>query len=158
MKWIRRILVRIQSGHDSVHRRTDGQGETSIPFQLRWSGDITTTKTPRICIYGYIITKPEIYFSINSVTDNRKAPWHIYQYRCLHIIIANHRQVYIYSLKSVHYDCKTVTSVAPKHRSECIHKFPTATGSEKINIVTPVTTGFMFQPRSLAVQNMNNVC
>ena len=42
MKWIRRVLVQIQSGHDSVHRRTDRQGETSIPppFQLRWSRGI----------------------------------------------------------------------------------------------------------------------
>ena len=31
MKWIGRVLLKIQSGHDSVHRRTDGQGETSIP-------------------------------------------------------------------------------------------------------------------------------
>ena len=31
MKWIRRVLLKIQNGHDSVHRRTDGQGETSIP-------------------------------------------------------------------------------------------------------------------------------
>ena len=39
MKWIRWVLLKIQSGHDSVHRRTDAQGETSIPpFQLRWSG------------------------------------------------------------------------------------------------------------------------
>ena len=39
MKWIRRVLLKIQSRHDSVHRRTDGQGETSIPpFQLHWSG------------------------------------------------------------------------------------------------------------------------
>ena len=39
MKWIRCVLFKIQSGHDSVHRRTDGQGDTSIPpFQLRWSG------------------------------------------------------------------------------------------------------------------------
>ena len=38
MKWIRRALLKIQSGHNSVHRRTDGQGETSIPpFQLSWS-------------------------------------------------------------------------------------------------------------------------
>ena len=45
MKWIRRVFLKIQSGHDSVHRRTEGrmdrwpdrQGETSItPFQLRW--------------------------------------------------------------------------------------------------------------------------
>ena len=43
MKWNRREFLKIQRGHDSVHRRTDGrtdgQGETSIsPFQLRWSG------------------------------------------------------------------------------------------------------------------------
>ena len=39
MKWIRWVLLKIQSGHDSVHRRTDRQGETSIPpFQLHWSG------------------------------------------------------------------------------------------------------------------------
>ena len=43
MKWIRRVLLKIQSGHDSVnrHRWTDGQGETSIPhFQLRRSGGL----------------------------------------------------------------------------------------------------------------------
>ena len=51
MKWIRWVLLKIQSRHDSVHRqtdgqtdgrtdgRTDGQGDTSIPpYQLRWSG------------------------------------------------------------------------------------------------------------------------
>ena len=47
MKWIRWAFLKIQSGHDSVHRwtdgqtdrRTDGQGDTSIPpHQLRWSG------------------------------------------------------------------------------------------------------------------------
>ena len=38
MKRIRWVLLKKQSRHDSVHRRTDGQGETSIPsFQLRWS-------------------------------------------------------------------------------------------------------------------------
>ena len=51
MKWIRWVLLKIQSGHDSVHRRTDGrtdrwtdgQGDTSIPpYQLRWSGGIMT--------------------------------------------------------------------------------------------------------------------
>ena len=30
MNGIRWVLLKIQSGHDSVHRRTDGQGETSI--------------------------------------------------------------------------------------------------------------------------------
>ena len=39
MKWIQWVLLKIQSRHDSVHRRTDRKGETSIPpFQLRWSG------------------------------------------------------------------------------------------------------------------------
>ena len=42
IKWFWRVLLKIQSGHDYVHRRTDGQtdgqGETSIPpFHLRWS-------------------------------------------------------------------------------------------------------------------------
>ena len=36
MKWIWQVLLKIQSGHDSVHRRTDGwtdgQGVTSIPL------------------------------------------------------------------------------------------------------------------------------
>ena len=43
IKWIRRVLLKIQSGHNCVPRRTDGQtdgqGETDIyPFQHRWSG------------------------------------------------------------------------------------------------------------------------
>ena len=51
MKWIRWVLLKIQSGHDSVHRRTDGwtdgQGETSItPFELRWSGGYNKTSNP----------------------------------------------------------------------------------------------------------------
>ena len=38
MKWIWQVLLKIQSGHYSVHRQTDGQSETSIPpFQLCWS-------------------------------------------------------------------------------------------------------------------------
>ena len=45
MKWIWRVLLKIQSGHDSVHRRTDrqtdGRRETSIPpFQLVEAGVI----------------------------------------------------------------------------------------------------------------------
>ena len=59
MKWIRWVFLKIQSGHDSVHRRTDGrtdrrtdgQGDTSIPpFQLRWSrGIITVLVTVAVC-------------------------------------------------------------------------------------------------------------
>ena len=53
MKWIRWVFFKIQSEHDSVHRRTDGQtdGQTDrgtrwnqyTPFQLRWSGGIITS-------------------------------------------------------------------------------------------------------------------
>ena len=43
IKWIQLVLWKIQSEHDFVHRRTDGQTdgqrESSIPpFQLHWSG------------------------------------------------------------------------------------------------------------------------
>ena len=31
MKWIQQVLFKIQSRHNSVHRLTDGQDETSIP-------------------------------------------------------------------------------------------------------------------------------
>ena len=31
MKWIRWVLLKIQSGHDSVHRRIDGQTDKVIP-------------------------------------------------------------------------------------------------------------------------------
>ena len=31
MKWIRWVFLKIQSGHDSVHRRTDGQTDKVIP-------------------------------------------------------------------------------------------------------------------------------
>ena len=45
MKWIRWVLLKIQSGHNSVHRRTDGQGDTSIPpYQLRWNGGIIRSR------------------------------------------------------------------------------------------------------------------
>ena len=60
MKWIRWVLLKIQSGHDSVHRRTDGrtdgQGDTSMPpFQLRWS-------------WGYKYHQP---ISFNSLAPGR---------------------------------------------------------------------------------------
>ena len=57
MKWIPWVLLKIQSGHDSVHRwkdrRTDGQGETSIPpFNFIEAGDITRT-TRTLAFWGY---------------------------------------------------------------------------------------------------------
>ena len=47
MKWIRLILRKVQSGHDSVHRRMDRLTDWRTncnqytPFQLRWSGGYT---------------------------------------------------------------------------------------------------------------------
>ena len=40
MKWIRWVLLKIQSGHDSVHRITEGRARWNqyAPFQLGWSG------------------------------------------------------------------------------------------------------------------------
>ena len=46
MKWIQQALLKIQSGHDSVHRQTDGQTDRrtrwnqNTPFQLHWSEGI----------------------------------------------------------------------------------------------------------------------
>ena len=66
MKWIRRVLLKIQSGHNSVHRRTDGrmdgQGETSIPpFQLLWSGGYNESNPPSFphsdLSLGHLITQ-----------------------------------------------------------------------------------------------------
>ena len=62
IKWIRQILFKIQSGHDSVHRRTDGQGETSIPpFNFVEAGGInklyklvTTATILSINAYGTV--------------------------------------------------------------------------------------------------------
>ena len=61
MKWIRWVLLKIQSGHDSVHRWTDGQGDTSIPpYQLRWSG-------------GYN-NKCRIYVDLSEITNGTVYP------------------------------------------------------------------------------------
>ena len=36
MKWIRWVFLKIQSGHDSVHRRTDGQTDGQTDGRTRW--------------------------------------------------------------------------------------------------------------------------
>ena len=50
MKWILQVLLKIESGHDSVHRRTDRQGETSIPpfnfIETGGGGIIKVPETP----------------------------------------------------------------------------------------------------------------
>ena len=43
MKWIRWVFLKIQSRHDSVHRRTRWYQYT--PFQLRWSGGIKSCRS-----------------------------------------------------------------------------------------------------------------
>ena len=51
MKWIRWVLLKIQSGHNSVHRRTDGQTDKVIPvyppFNFVEAGGIITSKQRR---------------------------------------------------------------------------------------------------------------
>ena len=70
MKWIRWVLLKIQSGHDSVHRRTDGQGDTSIPpFQLRWSGEYNYL----ICyIHAQFLTVVSCSLSLGTGYGNQK--------------------------------------------------------------------------------------
>ena len=43
IKWIRQVLLKIQSGHDSVHRRTKWNQYT--PLQLRWARGIMMTQS-----------------------------------------------------------------------------------------------------------------
>ena len=83
MKWIQQASLKIQSGHDLVHRQTDGQGETSIPpFQLHWNGGyknawyVTTTK---LTMYNSIIgnlnllKRVQFHYRIsNSSTRNQR--------------------------------------------------------------------------------------
>ena len=76
MKWIRWVFLKIQSGHDSVHRRTDrrtdGQGDTSIPpFQLRWSGGI-------IIFIGWYMSNQGIYL-------HTFFSWYIHWHYVMHI-------------------------------------------------------------------------
>ena len=111
MKWIWRVFLKIQSGHDSVHRRTDGrmdrrtdgQGETSIhPFQLRWSGGYKNVffcqflKLPvafyHNCEPDDIIQNGEVDHTKSCSTlstkmhhDNSSAPSH-YLNQCWHIV------------------------------------------------------------------------
>ena len=62
MKWIQEILLKIQSRHDSVHRRTDGQGETSTPpFNFVEAGGIINTL---LCTLKQFITRVHTSFSI----------------------------------------------------------------------------------------------
>ena len=53
MKWIQQVLFKIQNKHYSVHRRTDGQGETSTPpFRtlLKWRYKNNILYTRSICM------------------------------------------------------------------------------------------------------------
>ena len=61
MKWIRWVLLKIQSGHDSVHRRTDGQtegrtdGQTDVipvypPFNFVEAGGIKSQSSPLLAL------------------------------------------------------------------------------------------------------------
>ena len=83
IKWIWQVLLKIQSGHDSVHRRTDGrtdgrtngQGETSIPrFQLRWSGGYNDGKfTDAYMNHSASMSQISLKFVSKGPIDNKTA-------------------------------------------------------------------------------------
>ena len=59
MKWIWRVLLKIQRGHDSVDRWTDGQTDkvkpVYPPFNFVEAEGIITTKSPRAYFTGYAL-------------------------------------------------------------------------------------------------------
>ena len=65
IKWIRLVLWKIQSGHDSVHRRTDGQAETSIPPSTSLSREYDKAGTCRV--YRYPIFKWDAVTWLNDI-------------------------------------------------------------------------------------------
>ena len=68
MKWIRWVLLKIQSGHDSVHRRTDGQGDTSIPpYELRWSGRYNYSIPHCAAYFSSLYSIPSLPFSLYPI-------------------------------------------------------------------------------------------
>ena len=85
MKWIRWVLLKIQSGHNSLLRWTEGQGETSIPpFQLRWSGGnnnqnpvlgSTTGRPAQGC--NYCNYHHDIWFSCRKTEDHSWGAMHL---------------------------------------------------------------------------------
>ena len=52
MKWIQRVLLKIQSGHDSVHRQTDGRTRWNqyTPLQLHWNGGYNNFAKKKCCL------------------------------------------------------------------------------------------------------------
>ena len=80
MKRIRWVLLKIQSRHDSVHRRTDGQGETSIPpFQLHWSGAYNECKISNTVMVMYLkkthSNLHELHPYLPGATELKCQPW-----------------------------------------------------------------------------------
>ena len=68
MKWIRWVLLKIQSGHDSVHRRTDGRTRWNqyTHFQLRWRGG-----------YNKLTAKRKVLSLLNSSSSKQ---WKLHSY------------------------------------------------------------------------------
>ena len=56
MKWIRWVLLKIQSGHDSVHRRTDGWTDGRTDRGTRWY-QYTPLSTSLKRGYNYMFSK-----------------------------------------------------------------------------------------------------
>ena len=71
MKWIRWVFLKIQSGHDSVHRRTDGRTDKVIPvyppINFVEAGGITMLWLHLTTFHSatlYQLTKKTLYFAL----------------------------------------------------------------------------------------------
>ena len=86
MKWIRRVLGKIQSVHDFVHRRTDDKEETSIPPSISLSGGYNnqlvrlhvvkcTQMIPAKTLDRWYVWKYWSSHTVSNMTVNSKAIW-----------------------------------------------------------------------------------
>ena len=62
MKWIRRVLLKIENGHDSVDRLTDGQMD-------RWTDGVTDKVKPVYPLLSFIEVHDDIQI-ISLLTSN----------------------------------------------------------------------------------------
>ena len=67
MKWFRQVVLEIQRGHHSGHRRTDGQGETTIPpFNFVEAGDMIKN----ILWFSFLLNRLIICYFTVCLMDN----------------------------------------------------------------------------------------
>ena len=80
MKWIRWVLLKIQSGHDSVHRRTGGQTDKVIPVYMQYTTSLKrgyNEVSPKLGLKANC-AKPRLSTSYYSVTYITPLLWATY--------------------------------------------------------------------------------